>query len=85
MIVSESNVVVATVITLRVDSEPDRSLSAMDRCRAFRSRFERRIRHIKGGGQCRPRRVTGGAARLGVSFIVPSLCQWDESAQADAT
>src|SRR5262249_20142557 len=44
----------------------------MDRCCAFRGRFEGRLQHTKGGRRCRPRRVTGGAARVSPSFTVPA-------------
>jgi len=63
MIVSESDVVVMTGDhpCVSEDSDRDRSLSVMGRCCTFRGRFERQIQHTKGGGQCRPGRVTGGS------------------------
>jgi len=47
------------------DSDRDRSLSVMDRCCAFRGRFERQIQYAKGGGSCRPRRVKGRSSEVG--------------------
>jgi hypothetical protein len=73
MIVSESNVVVLTVITLRVGGfKSGPTLSVMDRGCMFRGRFEWQIQHTKGRRTMPARARDGRGSEVGgLSFSIP--------------